>query len=92
MSILWNQKEEEFYTLCDMFNLTYPDVAKTDDGDYTSHIIVKFRDETNIPQLFGHFLADYYTMEPDRVAIIIADLVAHKKADIAIKHNMGLYR
>ena len=92
MSILWNQKEEEFYTLCDMFNLTYPDVAKTEGNNFTSHYEVKFNEETDIMHLFGHFLVDYHTMEPDRIANIIADLVSHKKSDIAVKHNLGLYR
>ena len=92
MSILWNQKEEEFYNLCDMFNLTYPDVAKTENGDYTSHAIVKFSEKTNIPHLFGHFIADYHTMEPDRVADIVADLIKNKITEKTTNYNMGLYK
>jgi|TARA_Y100000310_G_C20249815_1_gene608556 hypothetical protein len=92
MSILWNQKEEEFYVLCDMFNLTYPDVSKTEGDNLTTHYEVKFNEETDVMNLFSHFLVDYHTMEPDRIADIISDLVSHKKADIAVKHNMGLYR
>ena len=92
MSIEWNKKEEEFYNLCDMFKLTYPDVSKTEGDNLTTHYEVKFNEETDVMNLFSHFLVDYHTMEPDRVATIIADLVSHKKADIAIKHNMGLYR
>ena len=92
MSIEWNRKEEEFYNLCDMFNLTYPDVSKTEGDNFTSYIEVKFNEETDVMNLFSHFLVDYHRMEPDRIANIIADLVTHKKSDISIKHNLGLYR
>ena len=92
MSIEWNKKEEEFYNLCDMFNLTYPDVQKADNEDYTSHFLIKFGENTDIPHLFGHFLADYHVMEPDRVADIVADLVKEKITEKTTKYNMGLYK
>ena len=95
------QKIEEFYRLCDRFELVYPDIEKSKgDMEFTSPSVVRLTEDTDIPHLFGHYLCDYHTIEPDVVADVISTMVNESNTkplkmdpvQEAFQRNLGLYR
>ena len=98
-------KIDEFYKLCDRFELTYPDIEESrNDFEFTSPSVVKLTEDADIPHVFGHFLCEYHYIEPDVVADIVKKLVINHNEpqtvlektklqfEEEINHNMGLYR
>ena len=99
------QKIKEFYKLCDKFNLVYPDVEKSEDGmEFTSPSTVRITENADVSHVFGHYLCEYHTIEPDVVANIVSRLIVSNtlpifrtvtkpigKQEEAIHWNMGLY-
>ncbi len=74
--MLAREKINLFSKYCDMFDIPIPDFAKAEDGfEYTSPNLVMMTDNADIPHVFGHYMCDYHTIEPDRVAEVIKDLV-----------------
>ena len=69
-------KIDEFYKLCDRFELIYPDIEQSEDKfDFTSPSVVRLTEDADIPHVFGHFLCEYHYIEPDVVADAIKSLV-----------------
>jgi hypothetical protein len=71
-------KIDEFYKLCDRFELTYPDIEQSRDSDcmnVTTPSVVRLTEDADIPHVFGYFLCEYYYIEPDVVADVIKSLV-----------------
>ena len=98
-------KIDEFYKLCDRFELIYPDIEESrNDFEFTSPSVVKLTEDADIPHVFGHFLCEYHYIEPDVVADIVKKLVINHNEpqtvlektklqfEEEINHNMGLYR
>jgi len=95
------QKIEEFYRLCDRFELVYPDIEESKgDMEFTSPSVVRLTEDADIPHLFGHYLCDYHTIEPDVVADVISTMVNESNTkplkmdpvQEAFQRNLGLYR
>ena len=69
-------KIDEFYKLCDRFELIYPDIEQSrDEFEFTSPSVVRLTESADIPHVFGHFLCEYHYIEPDAVADVIKSLV-----------------
>ena len=95
------QKIEEFYKLCDRFELVYPDIEKSKgDMEFTSPSVVRLTEDADIPHVFGHFLCEYHYIEPDVVADVISKMLNDSNSrtvlddpiEEAFQHNLGLYR
>ena len=95
------QKIEEFYKLCDRFNLVYPDIEQSEGNQkFTSPNIVRITEDVDIENVFGHFMCEYYYIEPDVIATAIAKMINESNikpiemdpVKAAFQHNLGLYR
>ena len=96
-------KIDEFYKLCDRFELTYPDIEQSRDNDcmnVTTPSVVRLTEDADIPHVFGHFLCEYHYIEPDVVADVISKMINDSNritvlddpVQEAFQHNIGLYR
>ena len=71
-------KIDEFYKLCDRFELTYPDIEQSRDSDcmnVTTPSVVRLTEDADIQHVFGHFMCEYHYIEPDVIADVIAKMI-----------------
>jgi len=86
----FRKKVEQFSNLCEQFNITIPDIVENHvvGSEYTEPNLVRMSAESDVEQLFGHYLCEYHAIEPDVVAGIIKQLLyASEQGQV----NRGFY-
>ncbi len=72
----FRMRVELFSKYCEEFGLIIPDFEESEDGsEHTSPSLVTMTDDADVTHVFGHYLCDYHTIEPDVVADVIKSLV-----------------
>ena len=73
----FRKKVEQFSNLCEQVNITIPDIVENHvvGSEYTEPNLVRMSAESDVEQLFGHYLCSYHAIEPDVVADIIKNLL-----------------